>query len=124
MRSRLQQIRLQSRGNLHREMSVPALYIYGTDDPLTLQVRVHDKTSRTGDIPGLDTVEMLDVSTRIRFWRDEIPQPRRNAIISVAEGEAYRLGESFPHDGETVDVRVVRLDADEAEGLPLPSSCA
>lgn len=101
-------------------MGVPALYIYGSDDPVPVTVRVHERIVQTGDISGLETVAMRDVQTYLRFEVAELADPKRAATISIAEGEAYLLGESSPSHGTTVDVTAVRLTTAEAAGLPVP----
>jgi len=108
------------RRSLHREVSVPALYIYATDDPVEVTVRVHDKNSLTGDIPGLAVSHTQDIATHIRFWRDELSLPRRGAKLSIEAGVAYILGEATEPYGDTIDVSATRLSAVEAAGLPLP----
>lgn len=102
-------------------MSVPALYIVGGGEPLPVTVRIHDKFSAVGDIPGLETSRMRDEQILVRVWRtDELKLPRRGAIVSVEAGRAFQLGDAQPADGDTIDVVAVRLTASEAKDLPLP----
>lgn len=100
-------------------MAVPALYLFGTDAPVEICVRVHEKLNLTGGISGLATAHMRDESLHIRFWRDDIALPRRGAIISISEGMAYRVGETLQPYGATIDATVTRLSAAEAAGLPV-----
>lgn len=122
MANRLQLAKADARRRLHGEAAVPALYITGTGDPVPVTVRIHDKTALTGDIPGAETVELREQQTKIRFWRAEVPQPKRGATVSVAEGEAYLIGDAFPPKGETIDATVVQLSVAEAAGLPVPGA--
>lgn len=103
-------------------MSVPALYIVGNNAPVEVSVRRQTRIAKTGDIPGLETAEVSTEILFLRFMRDELAQPKRNAIVSVAEGEAYRIDHALAPHGLTIDATVTRLDAAEAEGLPLPDA--
>jgi hypothetical protein len=121
MSAALDAARQQARRDLHREMSVPALYIVGTEDPVDVTVRRQTRVAKTGDIEGLDTAEISVETVFLRFLIDELAQPKRNAIVSVAEGEAYRIDHALAPHGVTIDAAVTRLDTAEATGLPLPS---
>lgn len=101
-------------------MSVPALYIVGNDAPIEVTVRRQTRVVKTGDITGLETVEVSSETVLLRFWRDELPQPKRNAIVSIEEGEAYRIDHSLAPHGLTIDAPVTRLDASECVNLPIP----
>jgi hypothetical protein len=120
MTTRLQLARQDARRRLHQEMGVPALYIFASEDPVEVMVRIHDKSATIGDVPGLETIVMRDVELKLRFWRAELPLPKRGAKVSVAEGEAYLLGEAGEPHGDTIDVSAVRLTDAEAAGLPVP----
>jgi hypothetical protein len=122
MSTRLQTARQEARRSLHQEMSVPALLIIGSADPVAVTVRVHQRHAFTGDIPGLETARMHDIEIHLRFWLDELDGvPPRNAIVSVADGVGYRLAEAERPYGDTVDVTATQLAAAEAVGLPLPA---
>jgi hypothetical protein len=84
-------------------------------------VRRQTRVAKTGDIEGLDTAEISVETVFLRFLIDELAQPKRNAIVSVAEGEAYRIDHALAPHGVTIDAAVTRLDTAEATGLPLPS---
>jgi hypothetical protein len=122
MTARLDQARQRSRRDLHQEMSVPALYIVGVDAPVAVTLRRQTRYAKTGEIPGLETVEVADETIVLRFLAAELPQPKRNATVSVADGEAYRIDHVLPPHGITVDAAVTRLDAADSAGLPLPSA--
>jgi hypothetical protein len=121
MTTSLREQKAAARRDLHAEAAVPALYIYGAEDPVDVTVRIHDKIALTGDIPGLATVPYHDEALHLRFLASEIASPKQGAIVSVVAGEAYRLGPSDPAHGETIDVQATRLAASEANGLPVPA---
>lgn len=103
-------------------MSVPALYLFGSDGPIPVTVRRQSHVAKTGDIPGLETVSITEEIVFLRFLRDELALPRRGAIVSVAVGEAYRIDHALAPHGITVDASVTQLDAADATSLPLPSA--
>lgn len=122
MTAALEQARQQARRDIHREGSVPALYVLGNDAPLEVSVRRQTHVTRTGDIPGLETVDVSVETIFLRFLVDELPSPKRGAVVSIVAGEAYRIDHALPQYGVTVDAAVTRLDATEAAELPLPSA--
>lgn len=101
-------------------MSVPALYLFGADEPLQVTVRRHNRYSKTGDIPGLETVDIADETVFLRFLVAELAQPKRNALVTISATEGYRLGQILPPHGITVDAAVTRLDDAEMAGLSVP----
>lgn len=118
-------IREKARGDLHRLAQVPALYIETEGaDPLPVGVRVHKSASKIGHMPGMEGVEMRDLTPRIIFLIRDVPMPRRNAIVSIAAGEAYRVGETLPRENNTdIAASVAPLTAAQAADLPLPDRC-
>lgn len=124
MNARLRTAKQDARRRLHAEAAVPALLIIGSSDPVDVTVRVHDKSMWVGEMPGVDAARFHDSEIHIRFWLDELTDllpPPRLAVVSVAEGEAYRLGEAFDPHGDTIDVTATRLSVAEATGLPVPA---
>jgi hypothetical protein len=122
MTARLQQARQDARRTLHAEASRPALLIIGSDDPVDVTVRIHERQMWVGDIPGIDAARFHDTQIHIRFWLDELAGvPPRNAKVSVADGEAYLLAEALDPHGDTIDVAATQLSAADAAGLPLPA---
>lgn len=112
----------QMRRDLHREMLVPALYIETpTATPIPCTVRLHTKTSVFGDLAGSHDAHQIEITPKAIFWLTEIAKPKRNAVISVEPGEAYRLDTPQPEDDEFVSVNIVKLDAAECAGLPVPA---
>lgn len=123
--SRLRDIKRRARGDLHLEMSVPALYIPVPDaTPVEITVRVWRKREdpATGDLSSMPGAAQMIVSEdRLRFDLSEITTIRRNAIVSVEAGEAYRVDHLYPADLGYQTARVIPLSADEATGLPVPA---
>lgn len=125
----LAHIRAAARRNLHRAMQVPALYIPpGANAPIyEINVRVHDKLVKQGEIDGLDYTAstVIESVPQIVYLREDAEWPvARGGVFSIEPGRAYRVDHAMPPDGLTVTVRVLRLSASEAENLPLPGATA
>lgn len=121
--SRFRDNKRRARGDLHREMSVPALYISASGaDPVPCTVRVWLKTENqmVGELSGFPSAERAEPEDRLRFDITEIAAPRRLAVVSVETGEAYRIDHLYPVDLGYQTARVVRLSAAEAASLPVP----
>lgn len=121
----IRDIKRTARGGLHREMSVPALYIPAPDaTPVPVTVRVWRKREdpAIGDMPGSNSTpgQMVVSEDRIRFDLCELSSPRRNAVVSVEPGEAYRIDYLYPADLGYQTARVVPLSATDADGLAVP----
>jgi hypothetical protein len=104
-------------------MHVPAFYLADRNAvPVPCFVRVHTKFQALGDQVGtnLNYAEREDVTPRIIIWREEIPQPTRNAIISVEPGEAYLIDNVNPPDDLTITAMVVAMEHEDTLGLPVP----
>lgn len=113
------------RGDVHREASVPALYIPASGaTPLTISVRVHRRSDmpNIGEMGGYDGAAMMAITEdRIRFLRADLPTHlRTNSIVSVEAGEAYVVEFWYPRDDEYITARVTPMTEAEAEGLPVP----
>jgi hypothetical protein len=123
--SRLREIKRRARGDLHREMSVPALYIFPPGaDPVACDVRPWLKTENhmVGSLPRhKDEALAAEPEDRLRFDLAQVPAPRRLAIVSIETGEAYRIDFLYPVDLGYQTARVLRLSANEATDLPVPS---
>jgi len=120
--SSLRDIKLQMRGDLHLGMSVPALYTPAPDEtPLDCTVRIWLKSDLMAAQDGVQGgADLANPEDRIRFSLAEIPVLRRNAVVSVEVGEAYRIDFLYPVDLGYQTARVLRLTAAEAEDLPVP----
>lgn len=98
----------------------------GTEAFPEFEVRVHEKQTTLGDQAGtsLNTAERFEAIPALIFWRADLKAKgiklKRGSVLSVSEGEAYKLDVVEPHDQETVKVRITRMTGAEAAGLPLP----
>lgn len=131
-----QQLREESRAALHAEMARDALYLVEnpayvsptdtpTEDPYIstpCTVRISYGFNQMGDMKGTNFhfAQHEEVNPKAIFLRAEIAAPVRGAIISIVDGEAYRVDHTLPFDGITVTADCLRLTASEATGLPLP----
>ncbi len=124
MNSRAREALRRGRRDLHREMAVPAFYIAVPGaEPLDCTVRVSDVPGANGRPGGRDSgyAQQADAKQSVIFHTDDAPEfIRVHAIISIGEGEAYRIGVVHPAHGDTVTADVARLPADEAADLPAP----
>jgi hypothetical protein len=121
--SRFRDIKRQARRDLHANASVPALYIpTPSSDPIPVTVRIWARWAPQGELPrSKEWAQIEDVIPRILFMRDEVDMPRRNAVVSVEAGEAYRVDACAQPDDISIIADVTVLTATEAAGLPLPS---
>lgn len=103
-------------------MSVPAVYIATpAAEPVPCDVRLWPKTNQmSGELQGFDGAQRAEPEDQIRFDLTEVPAPRRNGVVSVEAGEAYRIDHLYPADLGYQTARVTRLSADEADGLEVP----
>lgn len=120
-------IKRRARRDVQLHLRVPALYLASIDaEPVPCFVRVHTKFQALGDMKGtnFNYAEREDITPRIIIWREEIPQPVRNAIISVEAGEAYYLDNIQPPDDLTITAMVLQMDADDEKLalLPVPAT--
>lgn len=106
-------------------MRVPAFYIPpGSAESVPCYVRVHTAFKALGDVKGTSYAyaEREDTVPKIIFMRDQVV-PRRQGVVSVEPGEAYRIDASEPPDDLTIMARAVRIPEQEAltMGLPIPA---
>lgn len=121
-------IKRQARRDLHNTLKVAALYFRDDEDgnlldtPELVYVRVHTKREKAGDMAGtnLSYAEVQEISPRIIFMVDEVAAPVRNAIVSIAAGEAYRIDNTLPADDITVTAEATRMPLAQTIGLPVP----
>lgn len=119
----IRSIKEQARRQLHEKMSLPALYrAEPASEWEAVTVRLHEKWTRFGDIGSMDGAQMVEIPTRMVFLVEDFDdgKPARSALVSIAEGEAFRVGEADEPDGLTIIASVARLPADQAAGLPVP----
>lgn len=120
-------IKRRARRDVQLHLRVPALYLASIDAvPVQCFVRVHTKFQALGDMKGtnFNYAEREDITPRIIIWREEIPQPVRNAIISVEAGEAYHIDNTQPPDDLTITAMVTQLDNEDPKlaDLPIPAT--
>lgn len=116
-------IKRQARSDVHRELRVAALYLESPSaTPVPCFVRVMTKFAALGDMKGtsFNYAERIDQTPRLILWCEELPEPKRNAIISVEPGEAYQIDNIEPADGQTITVLVVAMDPADIVSLPVP----
>lgn len=124
MATSFRDIKKEARKRLHERLRVSALYIAPDDTITPVTVRIHTSTRMYGDLVGAQDVAFAQTPIavpEILFWLDEGVMPQRGGIVSVEEGEAYRVDYTHPPDDVTIKAQIVRLEAEEAEGLPVPS---
>lgn len=125
MTSRVREALRRGRRDLHREMSVPALYIpVPNATPIPCTVRPQDLPTANGKPGGADAgyAQQSDAKPRLIFITDDAPvMIRVNAVVSVEPGEAYRISFVHPAHGITITADVTRLSATDAAGLPVPA---
>ena len=124
MGRRLQKEKLRAREALHRELSMPAFYFQNSDpseEPLSINVRVHSKWEALGDMPGTsyDYAERREEIPKIVFDLREVT-PRRNAVVVVSEAEGYAVDHYDPSDDFTTTAAVKRLSNSEVANYPAP----
>jgi len=129
-------IKAAARATVHSTMQVPALYLVENPAYVTpvidpdipqyietlVNVRVHSGEIALGDMKGTNFhfAQREEDNPSIIFLYSEIPAPERNALVSVADGEAYRIDHTKPRDNLTITASCLRLSASESAGLPLP----
>lgn len=122
----LRDIKRKARRDLHREMSVPALYIAAPGDAgVPISVRVHTKFDALGIKDAENGLAVRRESKpKLIFMRDELAEkgitPKRLAVVSVEPGEAYKLDNADAPDDITVTYFVTVLQANDTAGLPVP----
>lgn len=112
----------QARRDLHNRMQIPAFYRATSADPWrAVHVRHQRQTQRIGDYSGApDGAAMRDLTPRILFMRDEVAMPARGAVVSLARGEAYTIGECDPPDGLSITAHVAPVPVAQTAGYPVP----
>lgn len=136
----LREIKARARADLHEAMQVAALYLvenpaYVTpvidpDIPRYLEtevsVRVHYDFGALGDMKGTNFhyAEREEIKPQVFFLFAEMPNPQRNAIVSVSADEAWRIDHVLPRDGITVKTEATRATAAQmiAGDFPYPGS--
>lgn len=129
MGNRFRELKRKARRDLHAHMEVPALYLLTPASiPLPCTVRIWTKWGALGQLAGRDAgwAELMEAEPKIIFMVDQVPNPRKNALVSIERGEAYRIDHADPADDITVVTKVVRLnpkvDTEKSilDALPVP----
>lgn len=122
----IEQIKAQSRRALHGFMGRAALYYDAPHQTKTggvaIKARYHSNTAKAGDLAGtnLSYAELRDRSEEIVFWREEIADPVRNALVVFGPDEGYFVNNTLPADGQTVTSEVVRAAPKDLKGFTAP----
>ena len=113
----------RARRRIHTGFGVAALYRATPEsDWVPVSVRIHQKVSKFGDIPGLETAHFLDIAPRVMFLVEDLADgtPRRGAIVSVSDSEAWVVGEADPADGITVTASVAHVPPAQLGSFEVP----
>lgn len=110
----------QARERLHQKLSVKALYVCGSNDPVPVTVRVHEKQKDIGDMPGGFAARAEMVTCLILLNAEFTTPPVKGAYVSIAADEAYTLAVVDPVHGVTREVEVTRLTPARITDLALP----
>lgn len=124
----LRDIKRQARRDLHALMRLPALYIAAPGGPgVLIHIRVHTKFDALG-LKGAEAglAERRELIPKIIFMRDELDAagvvPKRNAVVSVEPGEAYRLDNADAPDDISLTFFVTALKPSDTVALPTPGA--
>lgn len=113
----------KARADLHERMKVRAYYFEtDADVPIPCHVRVHTKNKALGDLKGtsLSYAETEAEVPKLIIWRDEIANPARGSVITIAADEGYKVDHQEPADGLTITVHVSRMTARDMQGRSFP----
>lgn len=119
----------EARKALHDVMQIAGLYLTyapldsNSPEPLPVTVRVHTSFKALGDQAGTSFAfaEREEAIPRLIFLRSQV-SPIRGAVVSIADGEAYRVMNVLPPDDITITTEATRLSPAETLGLPLPEA--
>lgn len=129
MGNRFREMKRKARRDLHQHLEVPALYLLTpASTPVPCTVRVWTKWGALGQLPGNGGAwaEIQETAPKLIFV-DPPFAPRKNALVSIERGEAYRIDNALPPDDISITAEVVRLnpkiDAEKTllDSLPVPA---
>ena len=114
-------IKNQARLNVHETLQVAGLYLESPADqnPKEITIRVWTKWQEFGKIKP-EFSDFSDANPKIIFLRSQIPLPKKNAIVSVERGEAYRIESTEASDGLTVTAIVAKIPESTPYLLDIP----
>ena len=126
------QLKRQMRRVVHQSMGRPAYLLARVGTSIYTEISVRGPHTKgeiktVGQGAGEGWSEREDTQPRLIFDRIELQTKNlklipNQTIISLEEGEAYRIGPSRPRDDQWLVVEVVPLTALEAAGLPVPET--
>lgn len=123
----LRNIKRKVRRDLHREISIPALYIPTPGHAgVPITVRIHSKWDAFG-LQGAEAglAQRREGKLKIVFMREQLAvhglAPKRSGIVSVEPGEAYKLDNAEAPDDITITFWVTAMAAEDAADLPVPT---
>lgn len=120
--SSFRDIKRTARRQVHAALHEHAYYIESPQaTPVLVTVRVHRQQNMVGEVKSLGYAEDIQLTPKVIFLREQVPNPKRNAIVSLLPGEAYRLAVVHPSDDITTSADVTRMSEAETVGLVVPS---
>jgi len=108
------ELKVAARRSLHLGMGRPATYY---EDPYTdpetyaeMKVRYHSNVAPAGALGGSRNqyVEVQDRSETLIFLLEDLPRPKRNALVIFSDQEGYFLADVHAPDGITVTVNCTK----------------
>ena len=117
--------RSQMRTDVHDVMGIAALYIASPGaTPVPCRVRLHEKNATHGGLQGTNFhySEREEMDVKIRFKLSEVPEPKRDAVVSIAQGEAYTIDRREANDLDFVYCPALRMRVEDTTGLPVPEA--
>lgn len=116
---RLRDIRARARGDLHREMQVPVFFIRDGEEPILLGARIRQTVETVAPEGGAKVVAQTPTII-IRAGATQVSLAK--SVVSVAEGEAYRISLVGPVISGFQFLSATRLTAAQlkGEGYPVP----
>lgn len=120
-------IKDRGRRALHGTMGRPAYYYESNlGDPQLVHARYHSAAAKVGDLAGtnLSYAETHDRSEAVILLWEEVPSPKRNALVIFAEDEGYQVKTVQPRDGITIKCEVIRASAQQLAGKLSPYGIA
>jgi len=119
----LREIKAQARGDLHRAMRVPMVYLAPNgDEHRGYFCRIHSQNKALGDMQGtsLNYAERTEVVPRVLFWIDQMPPVSARGRVVISKTEGWRLNNADPRDGATVTWQATPIPVAELADLPVP----
>ena len=105
--------RAAARDTVHATFGLSASYLAPGGGPLTsgISVRWHTKTMRHGELDREGYPQVQEDINRIVLDILEVPDPQRNALVTLSDGRIYAIEYVMPFDGRYAPCDVVRVPA-------------